>query len=293
MVGKAAARIARLLGPATDIAAQSSVTEVSTTRRSGHTACSRNSSHDITSPAFAVEVVMTYGAHIGTVGEVPVMHRRPSYRLEMKADTSPGERADCDRRVGRPEGRRADRWDRSAAELGHEGERVDVARLALVGAHALRGVALQMLDGPVALAIRQADVIRGHVVLQVDEGLATNQRDLLRHLPGERGLVRPGRIDRLGGRAPAAIFGGTMPGLGTLRNRGRRLERSVDPPGGEAARLESVRHEGSDVLAIARLCPDMRGEMDGRGPPARDTDEIARNRVGIAARDRRDLGRVH
>jgi hypothetical protein len=40
------------------MAAHSSLSELTCTRRSGQAACSRNSSHDITSPAWAVVVVM-------------------------------------------------------------------------------------------------------------------------------------------------------------------------------------------------------------------------------------------
>ena len=90
----------------------------------------------------------------------------------MAAARAPGERAEADRIVGRAEARRADGGDRQAARLGEDGEAVQVRGLALVGRHAERGVALQVLDRLEAFALRQAHVRRRDVVLQVDEGLA-------------------------------------------------------------------------------------------------------------------------
>ena len=55
---------------------------------------------------------------------------------------------------------------------GHHGVAVDVGGLALVGRHAERGVALEMLDRAEAFAVRERHVLGGDVVLQVDEGFA-------------------------------------------------------------------------------------------------------------------------
>ena len=109
---------------------------------------------------------------------VPVVHRRCGAADGSGADLGAGERAERDRRVRRTEGRRADRGDRLlAAALGHEREADDVAGLALVGAHAERRVALQVLDRAIALAMRRARCRDGHVVLQIDETLALARAD--------------------------------------------------------------------------------------------------------------------
>jgi hypothetical protein len=63
----------------------------------------------------------------------------------------------------------ADLGDRRLADLGHDGERIEVRRLALVGAHAGRGVALEVLDRDIALAGGEVHIRGGDVVLEVDE----------------------------------------------------------------------------------------------------------------------------
>ena len=99
------------------------------------------------------------------------MHRRQPFGLDL-AKALGGERAERHRREGRPEARRADLGDRLAERLGHDGEARHVGGLALVGRHAERGVALQVLDRDEAFAMREAHVLGRHVVLEVDEGLA-------------------------------------------------------------------------------------------------------------------------
>ena len=58
--------------------------------------------------------------------------------------------------------------DRAAGQRRHRREAVDIGGLALIGRHAERGVALQVLDRDVALAGRERDVLQRHVVLEVD-----------------------------------------------------------------------------------------------------------------------------
>ena len=120
--------------------------------------------------------------HRGAVLDMPVMHRRQPLGPEV-AVAFGGQRADRDRREGRAEARRADLGDRFAERFGHDGEARHVGGLALVGRHAERGVALQVLDRDETLAMRQTHVLGGHVVLKVDEGLA-----LGRDFENRRGL---------------------------------------------------------------------------------------------------------
>ena len=83
-----------------------------------------------------------------------------------------GKRPDRDRGIGRAEGGGAGLRDRPAGLLGHDGEAGEVRGLALVGRHAERGVALEMLHWPEALAGGELDILVGDVVLIIDEGLA-------------------------------------------------------------------------------------------------------------------------
>src|SRR5665213_4184127 len=83
---------------------------------------------------------------------VPIVHWRAADRLEMASDVAAGEAAQRHRRVGRPEGRCTDRRDRLAAQLSKQGESGDVARLALVGAHAESRIALEMFDRAISFA---------------------------------------------------------------------------------------------------------------------------------------------
>ena len=101
----------------------------------------------------------------------------------------PGERADRDRRVGRPVGRGADLRDGAAGQLGQDREAGDVRDLALVGRHAERGVALEVLDRAEALALGERDVVGGHVVLEIDEGLAALAFDVPERRDGDRLVV--------------------------------------------------------------------------------------------------------
>jgi len=78
---------------------------------------------------------------------MPVVQRRAPRGPEMLRRRAPGDRAQRDAGIGRPEGRGAALLQRDAAQLCHRSQRVDVRGLPLIGAHAERGVALQML-GP-------------------------------------------------------------------------------------------------------------------------------------------------
>ena len=91
--------------------------------------------------------------------------------LEGRVLVVAGEGAEGRRRVGRAEGGEPDLRRRLAEGVGGDHQAVDVRHLALVGGHAVGGVALDVLDRAHALADREADVLGGDVVLEVDEGL--------------------------------------------------------------------------------------------------------------------------
>ena len=114
--------------------------------------------------------------------------------------TRPPNSAEGHRRIGQAERRQPDLRDRLAERLGGDGERVHVRRLALVGRHAGRGVALDVLDRAHALARREPDVARGDVVLEIDERLG-ELASLHRRDDAER--RRPTRRPRPRRAAPA------------------------------------------------------------------------------------------
>ena len=84
--------------------------------------------------------------HRRAVGDMPVVHRRQPLGPDL-AVTLGRQRADRHRREGRAETRRADLGNLLAERVRHDGEAGHVRGLALVGRHAERRVALQMLDG--------------------------------------------------------------------------------------------------------------------------------------------------
>ena len=70
------------------------------------------------------------------------------------------------------EGGRSDLRDRPVTSSERIREAGDAADPPLVGRHAERGVALEMLDRPKALALGKRDIVYRDVVLEIDKGLA-------------------------------------------------------------------------------------------------------------------------
>ena len=112
-----------------------------------------------------------------------------------------GEHADRDRQPRRPRQDRAGLGDRLARRSGEQRVAVQLAGLALIGRHAERGIALEMLDRDEALACGERDVGVGHVVLEVNERLGAPRADM----PERRGCRRiVARTEALGRRHRAA-----------------------------------------------------------------------------------------
>src|SRR5206468_12716747 len=101
------------------------------------------------------------------------------------------------RRIGRTERGYTDCFRRTVQNFCKSVQTDEVAGLALIGAHAERGVTLRMLDRGVVLARRECDILIGDIVLQVDPALATPMRrdapDEFRHCPFLRCDMRWGR----------------------------------------------------------------------------------------------------
>ena len=116
-----------------------------------------------------------------------------------------------------------------AEGVGRDRQAVDVRRLALVGRHAVRGVALDVLDRAQALADREADVLGGDVVLEVDEGLGGGAVAVGRQLAAGRAGRRAARP------APRRPAGAPRDRRRSPR-RPRRRRRRRAPPRGRSGR---------------------------------------------------------
>ncbi len=218
----------------------------------------------------------------------PGVRRREPCRTEMLAAVVTRERADRDRRVGRTEGRRPGRRDGAAGQRRHHGEAADVGGLALVGRHAERGVALEVLDRAEAFALGERDVVGRHVVLQVDECLLLRAGDM----PQRRDAQRARR--RLSAASPeraleAGRFGSLRSRRGAVgeaggerhRCRWRRRRRSFPsaPTAGTNAAISLVPH---------RPAAEMAGEVHVGIPAAGYAERIGRDRLDAALRAHRD-----
>ena len=174
--------------------------------------------------------------------------------------------------------------DGPGGELGHQRQAVDVGGLALVGGHAERGVALEVLDRAEALVPGERHVVVGDVVLQVDEGLAARAahapqrrrrpcsrgrrrgcRRAGRSTPQSAAACRPGRWRRRPGRPPGRA------------RRWRRRPRSC-----RAAACRARRRQGDRSRPAGR--PDARSDAPtGSSRPTRTRD---RNRCARSLRRR-------
>ena len=89
----------------------------------------------------------------------------------MAAAIGPGQHPQRHGRERRAEGGEAGLRDIDTRRRGEPRQRRHVAGLALVGRHAERRIAFEMLDRAIALLPRQIDVGGGDVVLEVDEAV--------------------------------------------------------------------------------------------------------------------------
>jgi hypothetical protein len=89
----------------------------------------------------------------------------------------PGQRPERDRRVKRPEGGRADCVRCGAARLGQQPDGVHIGQLALIGRHAVGGVALGQFHIAIAFLHGEPKIFRVHIILVVDKGFALDARN--------------------------------------------------------------------------------------------------------------------
>ena len=198
---------------------------------------------------------------------VPGVHRRAPHRIEQRAAVAAGDRAEGHRRVGRAEGRDADLRDALAGRRGDDAERVDVAGLALVGAHAGRGVALDVLDRAIALAQRKADVGGGDVVLQVDERLALCRAPARAAAPAARPASSIAGSSGGSAAKPAAAAAST-PARAPSRRQAASVKAPLQAPAERSAWTGSSGQEERALVVVARARARLRLQMDGRVPAA-------------------------
>ena len=108
----------------------------------------------------------------GTLLLGPTMRSRKTRGTEILPAVMAGKGADGHGGEGRAEGRAADRADIASGDGSEHRRAIRVGDLALVGRHAERGVALEMLRRAEALARGELHVRHRHVVLEIDESLA-------------------------------------------------------------------------------------------------------------------------
>ncbi|OMP13232.1 hypothetical protein COLO4_02038, partial [Corchorus olitorius] len=211
--------------------------------------------------------------------EVPGVQRGVALGLEQGPAVATGDGAKGHRGVVRAEHGGADFRDGLALHAGGDGQAVDVAQLALVGAEAHGGVALDVLDGLEALAAGQLDAGGGHVVLQVDELLGGPRRRLVvGHLEQRqtRLFLTEFGLGQLAADHLGTGFGrGGGAGLETVGQDIAQGEDAIHATGAEALLRRRTGHEGLDVIAPQRTTAQVRGQVDHRAVAAGGGDEVA------------------
>ena len=212
---------------------------------------------------------------------MPAVDRRLAHRIGQRADLAPGQQPEADRRVGWAEGGGADARNVRVHDLRQDRETGDVAGLALVGAHAHGGVALEMLGRAVALAHGERHVGDGDIVLEVDEVLGAAA-------PDDRGGDDPERpqgrlLLRRRFRRPArpafpgkaGLGGGFEPGLEAPSQTVGKSERA----GGGAHRAlglsRAVGDKAGQRVVVAELAARLGEQVDRRVPAPRDAHQVA------------------
>ena len=206
----------------------------------------------------------------------------------------PAHRAEAHRHVGRAIGRGADLRDRAAGHLGEDRQPRHVGHLALIGRHAERGVALQVLDRAEAFLIGERDILRRDVVLEIHEGLRAAVLDVPQRRDGGR-LVAGRRLHKR--RHPESAFDrehrtGGEPFLQAIG----KLHRAFRGTRHMHAGRHRAGHESRKRFVPDRLAVEVTGQVHGRIPAARHGERIAGDFRRAAARidhvDRLDAQRA-
>ena len=159
-----------------------------------------------------------------------------------------------------------------------DAERVHVRKLALVGRHAGRGVALDVLDRAHALLDRQAHILGANVVLEIDERFCATIRSDRRR--GDMGGAKRGQnaADSVGSRHRRRESGRgrrRASGCVAVHERAREIEGRVAGPGRPFALSRRARLEELQRLVEDELAARLREEMHRRRPSARHEQRVA------------------
>ena len=156
-------------GPTTSILPS---VEASNRPRSSRTAQAFTRDRLVHGLAVAWEVVRAFPGADVFEDRVLVVDRRAADGIEQIAARGSGEGAEGDRRIRRAERCQADLGNRPAGQRGDRCQCVHVGGLALVGRHAGRGVAFDMLDRAESFARRDGEILGRDIVLKIDERFA-------------------------------------------------------------------------------------------------------------------------
>ena len=205
-------------------------------------------------------------AHLRAVRPMLGLERQTPQRIDERAAPPAGDDAHRHGDERRAIGRRSGLVDGAAGQRRHRGEAVDIGGLALIGRHAERGVALEVLDRDVALARGERDVLQRHVVLEIDPAPALRRRPWARRLRCDTG--RPARSARRPRRRPPRW---------PSRNASSRVKAPLAAPATVEVR---------DRRPWARARPAPRHSADVRAPGRRDAPSATSRPTGAARRNR-------
>ena len=199
----------------------------------------------------------------------PAVDGRLTRDVEQAAAIVACKGAEGGRRVRRPEGGEANLRRRLLHGIGRDDQAVDVGRLALVGRHAIGGVALDVFDGAEAFAHGQTDILGGDVVLEIDEGLGGGGvpvgRQLTARRAGEGDLAGDGIGGCSAGKARIGCRGET--GRRAFGERRGKAEVTIARTGAAALFDMLGRQEDLAILAPFELALGMREQVQA-GVPA-------------------------
>ena len=223
---------------------------------------------------------LTHVLELGTVLQVPALHRGVTFGLEQRATVTAGHRAEGHRSVVRAEHGGAHLRDADAQRTGGNCQTVDIAQLALISAEAQRGVAFDVLDRLEAFTRSQLDTSGGDVILQVNKLLGrTRRRLVVRHLEQRQGRFfhAHGNLRQAGGNRLETGFGSCRyTRLETIGQSITQAEHAIDRTRAQAL-LEATLawHKGQNIFTPGRPAAQVRGQVHHRAVTAGADDQIA------------------
>jgi hypothetical protein len=166
-----------------------------------------------------------------------------------------------------------------AGEAGQDAQPVHVGVLALAGAHAVGGEALEQLDVVEALLHGVAEILELQVFVEIDEVLAGRVID---DGPGVAGALHFGRQGFADGLAEAGRRGGVAAGAGAVGHAPGQLMHAIDAATGEHALGQHVGDELFDLLVVAHARAGLVQQVGGGRPADAHENAVAGD---VAGRD--------